>query len=854
MALDASGTLSWANALCSPDRALTYLAPPVRLWFEQMFGVPTPPQRLAWPAVARGENLLLSSPTGSGKTLAALGPILSELCLDTQPGVRCLHVTPLKALGNDLRKNLRKYLQGIHSFMPPDLPRPRVAVRTGDTGWRVRQKILHEPPEILITTPESLAVMLAQAGASEFFRSVGWVIVDEIHSLAGSKRGADLALSLERLENMVADRRLRRLALSASVSPLERAAQFLVGVGRQCTMAEIPDRPSLQVRIELLSPPPPENQTAPQSFLHRLVDRLTLELVARRTVLIFTNSKNLAERLTWALRRKHANWADTIAVHHAALAPACRRLVERRLKHGRLRAVVTSTSLELGIDIGSVDEVVLIHPPGDVVRLLQRLGRSGHYPGGRRRGLVLAAGPSELLEAAVTVASCDPVQIEPLRVPNHPLDVLCQHLLGLGMHGWCNPDDAYRLVCRAYPYRDLPRADFNACLHYLSGRDCDGSTWLPPRFRWEEGCFTIAEERTRRLVRRNLGTILTEDGRAVRLNDEPAVSQETFARHPRLGEVDELFADQLQPGDRFLLDGRCLEYQRQERSSLLVTEVAGRPRAPRWPGSGWPISRELAQRVYGLRVQAAEALRDGEKILAAFLHEQYGLGPDAIDALSQYFALQETLSEVPDESVCLIECVATEVGMDYYIHVPLHRAATDALARIVCLRIERDYHGRALALAADLGLLVSVSHCREISPDEWRRLLSLNGFADDLERALRNSQAVRERFRRTAHVGLMLLRNPLGKKRRVGGRSWAERRLYDQVLAHDADFVLLAQALRDLREEICDEKSAVAYVQEIARRPLRCRHLPCASPFAESWTQMTVSSFEALRPHDVPTP
>jgi ATP-dependent Lhr-like helicase len=252
-------------------------------------------------------------------------------------------------------------------------------------------------------------------------------------------------------------------------------------------------------------------------WLATLVDRLERELTPDRTTLIFTNTRNLAERVTWALRRRYPDRHDEIAVHHSAIAPARRRVVERCLKQGRLWIAVSSTSLELGIDIGAVDQVVFVHPPGDVARLIQRVGRSGHRPGQPRRGLILTASPSELLEAAVTAGSGRDGLIEPVQTIDSPLDVLCQQLVGMAMTGLWSVDAAFDLVRRAAPFQRLTRRDFDDCVDYLAGRQRDGTKWLPPRLHMEGNAFTIRDARTAKLMRRNLGTILTEDACAIRM-------------------------------------------------------------------------------------------------------------------------------------------------------------------------------------------------------------------------------------------------------------------------------------------------------------------------------------------------
>jgi ATP-dependent Lhr-like helicase len=813
------------------------LAKPVGAWFGERFLEPSLAQRFAWPALAAGKNLFLCAPTGTGKTLAAFLPIISRLLQGPLPGtLRCLYVAPLKALVNDTRRTLRRHFAGLRLHLLPHETTPLVACRTGDTSAQERRRTVREPPDILLTTPESLALMLMQRAAGDFLGAVRWVIIDEVHALANTKRGADLALSLERLEELTAAE-IQRIGLSATCSPLAEGARFLVGTERPCTLARVRDGAALDLRIE---PLPQADQDSPRSgFITRLLARLEPEVVRNRTTLIFTNVRSLAERLTWGLRRRYPGWSEQIAVHHSALAARVRRRVERRLKLGRLRAVVSSTSLELGIDIGQVDAVVLVHPPGGVVRLLQRVGRSGHAAGRMRRGLVLTATSAELLEATVTGAAGLAAQVDGLRSQAPPLDVLCQHLLAMAVDRLWEPEQAFVLVQRAHPYRHLCREDFDSCLAYLTGRDSEGQAWLPPRLHWEGKHFTLAGEGTARLLRRNLGTILTEETRPVRLTDGPSI-----------GQVDEVFADRLQPGDRFVLDGRCFELKHLEQRDLTVEEVWGRPRVPHWVGDGWPLDRDLARRLYMLRTQAAEALQHGPAALAALLCRDYGCRPAATQELIADFVRQECVSEIPDAATCLIECVPGDGECNYFMHTPLNRASNDALARVAALRLARDY-GRAVVTAvADLGLTLAVRGTKELSAKLFRTLFSSEAFDCDLASALADSDLLRERFRRVALTGLMILRNPLGHRRRVGGPDWAQRRLFEQVRAAEPSFVLLRQAEREVREECCDASAARAYAEMLPRLDVRCRWLAEVSPFAASWTQGAAGAVESAENPD----
>ena len=826
-----------------PQRVSSWLeqAPAgIAAWFHRRYGEPTAIQRAAWSRLSSGQHLLLSAPTGAGKTLAAFLPILIQLTQSKRGGaatLTCLYVSPLKALCADTERTLTAHLEELSALLPTSCL-PRLTVRSGDSTAAERRRLWRHPPDILLTTPESLAVLLSQPRAQQLFAGLRWVVVDEVHALAACKRGADLALSLERLTQL-ARGRLQRIGLSATATPLTEAARWLTG--ERCAIARAGDAMPLQLTIVPLE----ENG----HFLANLVDRLLPEIRAHRSTLVFTNNRRLAEQLNWALRRNLPEMQEQIAVHHSSLAAERRRHVEEQFKQGRLRAVISSTSLELGIDIGTVDLVVLVHPPGDVIRLLQRIGRSGHAPGRVPHGLVLTATDAELLEAAVTAVSGQSGQCEPLRIPSHPLDVLCQHILGMAGAQTCSADAMFDLVRRAAPYRDLSRQDFDDCLAYLGlAAENSGCRFtLPSRLRGEPASFTIRNRQTAGLLRRNLGTILADPVYEVWLTAGEPTTEDSC-----IGEVDRAFAERLRGGDRFLLDGRCLQVRslHPEKSQLVVEEVIGRPIVPRWGGNGWPISTELAQRLYLLRVQAAEALRDGPEALAHLLRRDYVLEDAAIVKLTAYFQQQECISEIPDSASCLVEIVAHEGGCDCYFHTPLNRLGNDALARVAVHRLARDWGRGADSIIADLGFALLIQgNIAEEDPGIagiLRALLAAANFEADVVASLKDSAALRERFQRVAQTGLMLLRQPLGQTRRVGGRDWGARRLFDKIQAHDPDFVLLRQARREILSEWCDAAAASGYVRGVEHLPLRCRRLSYPSPFVESWTQMTAGAAEKV--------
>jgi ATP-dependent Lhr-like helicase len=310
--------------------------------------------------------------------------------------------------------------------------------------------------------------------------------------------------------------------------------------------------------------------------------------------------------------------------------------------------------------------------------------------------------------------------------------------------------------------------------------------------------------------------------------------------------VDESFADRLQPGDRFLLDGRCLEFRTREADAVVVEEVAGRPRTPVWSGEGWPLSPELARRLYLLRTRAAEALRDGPGALADLLRLEYGLDGDALAEVVAHFEQQEAVSEIPDVTTLLIEVVGRERGLEVYLHTPLNRPGNDALARVAVARLVRDHGQSVSSIVADLGFVLVLRSMVPDVPGLVRSLLAVEGFAAEVDRALLQCESLRARFGRVAQTGLMLLRQPEGRRRRVGGAGWGERRLFESVRLRDADFVLVRQALRELRQDLCDLPQALEYAHRLPALTLRCRRLFRPSPFAAAWTQAEVAAIETV--------
>src|SRR5213593_191109 len=528
--------------------------PAVARWFEARFREPTEPQRRAWPVIQAGRNALIAAPTGSGKTFAAFLAASDSLLRQGLEGTlrdetQVVYVSPLKALSNDVQKNLAEPLAEIRRTLEgmclPDVE-IRTVVRTGDTPAAERQAMVHRPPHILVTTPESLFLILTSERAREMLRSVRTVIVDEIHAVARDKRGSHLALSLERLEHL-AGRRLQRIGLSATQKPIEDIAQFLVGAhrapapeSRAPTIIDSGHARALDLAIEI--PSSPLEAVMAGEVWDELYDRLAQLVGAHRTTLVFVNTRRLAERLTLHLSERIG--AEHVTSHHGSLSKEKRLDAETRLKEGKLKALVATASLELGIDIGTVDLVCQIGSTRSIATLLQRVGRAGHHLQAVPKGRLFPLSRDELIECAALVRATAERRLDRLVIPRHPLDILAQQIVAaVAADDW---DEAalYELVRGAYPYRDLTRKDFDDVVQMLA----EGFTTR----RGRRGAYIHYDGVNHRLRGRRGARLaaLTSGGAIPDIGDYRVILDptETF-----VGTLNEDFAIESMPGDIFQL-------------------------------------------------------------------------------------------------------------------------------------------------------------------------------------------------------------------------------------------------------------------------------------------------------------
>lgn len=788
--------------------------------FRSAQGEPTPIQISAWETLKTHRHALIVAPTGTGKTWAALLPILADQYHEPSVKTSVLWISPLKALVLDIASRISSFCVRLNDCGSP-VPPPRVGARTGDIPARQRSRDLASPPDIWCVTPESLAIWLTMPPMLERLKSVRWIVVDEIHAMAASRRGADLALALERLEERL-EAPPRRVGISATCSPISAAGYYLCGPQRSYGIAHQHDRSPLDLKVEYLD--------ESEAFNERAVSRIETELERHQTIIAFTRTRAAAEKLAWHCRRTRPSLP--VGIHHGSLAPEARREAEARLRAGELKIVFSSTSLELGMDIGAVGLVVLVHPAGEVVRLLQRVGRSGRGPGAPRRGLILAKNPAELLEASVTATAGREESIEPLKPVGICADVLCQHLLAEAVLGRGNLGSLLPTARRSAPFGELQAGTLDACLAYLRG-ELGKTTALVPRLKLlPDGRHILSTPRLRYQIRQWLGAICSPNLRRVSLRGPDGARV--------LGEVDPGYADLLRAGDRFILEGRSVQVARLSGPDVEVLETASVALAPRWMGEPLPLSPLLAARLQNLRDRAAVVINDNPTDLVNWLADRHQLALPEARVLAEFFLAQDRHGAIPRSEFLLAEIARADDGWLVALHTPLPRSANEAVARLMVKRLNRDTKVIGQSVVADLGLALRLEVPPE-KPAAWlRQLLDSQNAFKEIEQAVISSDLVRRRFQEMAITALMTPRRRKNNKRapKVGGGSWVAGRLFDYCVRREPGFFLIRQACKEIMETSIDAPTALTWLDQVQSKPIQVRWLSGPSPFIRHWTQI----------------
>ena len=841
------------------ESPLTPFSAPVRRWFDDSFEAPTPAQALGWPKIASGANTLICAPTGSGKTLAAFLWGIDTLSREPErlgEGVRIVYVSPLKALSYDVERNLRAPLKGIGSEAAI-----RVGLRTGDTPQRERQAMRRKPPDILITTPESLYLMMS-SGAREILESAEAVIVDEIHAVAQSKRGAHLALTIERLEHL-AGRPLQRIGLSATQRPLDRIGRFLVGPRRGVEIVDAGRKKDLDLEITV----PVEDMTDPDASTEKRRDggdadfdaapsqnsiwpaiypELLKLVQAHTSTIIFVNNRRGAERLAKRLNEL-ANDEEAIELpateqaghppagpdaaggglveiaraHHGSLAHEERLVVEEMLKSGQLPCLVATSSLELGIDMGAVDLVIQVESPKSVTRGLQRIGRAGHGLGETSKGRIFPKFRADLLECAVVAKRMREGEIEETVIPRNPLDVLAQHLVSMVADAEWEIDEIERVVTGAEPYVELGREQLENVLDMLDGRyPSERFAELRPRLAWDRSTGLVRGRKgARQLAVTNAGTIPDRGLYGVHLPDGR-----------RVGELDEEMVYEARAGQTFLLGATTWRIEEITRDRVIVTPAPGVPGAvPFWKGDGIGRPADLGRAIGEF---SREAVATNPKKLA----KDYDLDRRAAENLVAYLREQQAATRVvPSDETVVVERFRDEIG-DWRLCVlspwggRVHAAWGLALAQR--LRSEQDIE--ADAIWSDDGIVIHLPDADE-APSADLVLLEPDEVEDLIVRELGGSALFGARFRENAARSLLLPRAYPGRRTPL----WQQRLKAQRLLEVARDFPRFPVVLETYREclrDVLDLPALQSLLRSLQSRQVSLVEVetPTASPFASS--------------------
>ena len=817
----------------SKKEVLKGFEPLIRKWFNSKFDDLTPPQSMAVPLIHNKENVLVSSPTGSGKTLTAFLSIINDFLKlhresKFEDGVHAIYISPLKALANDIDRNLKQPLDEMMKIaeeLDIDVPEIKVAVRSGDTSLKERARMVRKPPHIIITTPESLGLLLSSKKFRDHFRKTRYIILDEIHDLANNKRGTHLSLSVERLAQLI-DNEPVRIGLSATQAPIEDIAGFLGGFikgkPRPVNIVDVKERKHLDLKVIC----PVDNLTlhSTEVINSKMYDLLVDLVKDHRTTLIFTNTRAGTESIAIQLKERGI---EKLAAHHGSLSKEMRLDVEEKLKGGEMDVVVSSTSLELGIDIGYVDLVIQIGSPKSIAKGLQRIGRAGHDLKAISKGRLVVFDPDDLVECAVLVRSAYKGQIDRVSIPEKATDVLAQSIIGMSLDRNWNSDEMYELVVSAYPYRNLTKHEFLDVLDFLGGNALE-KHGVYPKIWYNKKDKDIGIKRgSRQIYNMNIGTIPQEINYTVVLE----------GRGAQLGNLSEKFVENLSKNDIFVLGGRTYQFLECNRTTVVVKDGLGRkPTVPSWSGEMLPRSFDLSESVGKFRAEVENKLELDEEEIIEWLKKEFRLDKGAAKTIISHLDEQKKICGfIPSDKQLMVEGYIDNRGRSGAIfHFPFGRRVNDALSRAFAFKLGKEIGSSVrISLSDDAFLLTFPSR------------LAIEGIADRLlpkslepllRKAITNTEIFAQRFRHCANRSFMVLRNYKGREISLPRQQLRTSQVLEAINEVDS-FPMLEEAYREVLYDAFDLKNAQIIIDDILKgeRKIKYRtYSPVPSPLSHS--------------------
>ncbi len=807
------------------------LSQPVREWFKQKFPDFTAPQKMAIPSIQNGDNLLLCSPTGSGKTLTAFLSIIDKLIRMSLEGelekkVYCVYISPIKALANDIQKNLIGPLEEIKErFLPKRAQDIKVGLRTGDTSQSERQKMLRNPPHILVTTPESLGLALASSKFRPLMNELNWIILDELHSLVPTKRGTLLSLTMALLDSVILTP-VQRIGISATMEPLDEVARYLVPVMEHSPPVKIAkisgDR---ELDLDIILPDP---RFGDPTFDHKMILEANVERIldlveAHTTTIVFVNTRRMTEEIVQKLRRL-AGWEhEGIEAHHGSMNKAIRKDVEHRLKNGELRCCVSSSSLELGIDIGAVDLVVQLGSPGSIATALQRIGRAGHHVGGIPRARFLPTAPHDLVELVALQGAIMTGEMDILKFPTNSLDVLAQFLVGLTIVGEQDIDETFEMVRQSWPYQTLPYDDFIEVIDMLEE---EKRLWVD----WEENSIT-KRGYSQMIYYTNLGTIAPDNNYLV-LNTDGSM----------IGQLSSSFVSSVRPGDVILLGGTTYRIQSIQGSRVNVTPVTGyRPTVPSWSGEALSRSTELSNAVLKLQKSLMLALRR-QRDPRRLLKEGYGLSGPISEAVARFMELHVAESfEVPGPNRIMMEQI--QGGLTTYMVTTCRgRAFNMTLGYFFAgIATANEIHVHEISFDEN-GFLVKLSD--DVEPAAFPSVFAAKNHRAVIESYLIDTQLFTKRFREVAGRSLII-------PRRIGADEVSPQQFQQKADAlfkdhrADKDSLLIKEVFNEIFHQDLDFDGLDQFVSDVVSGESRILHTRVKIP-SPIGMNLYMSAFEDL--------